>query len=128
MGQYRAGDDAMGLSINLRGDLAKLSDAELASRLQQLWMACDAEHDKPKYGAFWYSHRGPIRHPSAYRFFSFIMVPTFLFFFGSFVLWDVTLQMHLKLCEIRDLTDEVKRRAGRAKGRVDVAGPGFFHD
>jgi hypothetical protein len=106
----------MGLSINLRGDLAKLSDAELASRLQQLWTACDEERDNPKYGAFWYSHRGPIRHPWAYRFFSFTMVPAFLFFFGNFVLWDVTLQMHLKLCEIRDLTDEVQRRTGRARG------------
>ena len=84
--------------------------------LQQLWTACDAERDNPKYGAFWYSHRGPIRHPWAYRFFSFTMVPAFLFFFGNFVLWDVTLQMHLKLCEIRDLTDEVQRRTGRARG------------
>src|SRR5262245_24660771 len=115
MGRFRADGDAMGLSINLRGDLTKLSDAELASRLQQLWIACDAERNKPKYGAFWYSRRGPIRHPWAYRIFSFIMVPGFLFFFGDFVLWDVRLQMHLKLCEIRDLTDEVQRRSGRVR-------------
>src|SRR5215470_830943 len=73
MRRDRADRDAMGLSINLRGDLAKLSDAELAARLEQAWQTHGVGETKPKYfwmGWFplWWSRRGPIRHPRIYRF------------------------------------------------------------
>jgi len=57
----------MRFSINLRGDLAKLSDAELADRLQAAWAAYNAADKRLNRLALWYSRRGPIRHPWVYR-------------------------------------------------------------
>jgi len=63
----------MRLRLNLRGDLAKLSDVELAERLAAAWQAYDAV-ERPTRFALWLAMmwRGPIRHPRAYRFLSLI--------------------------------------------------------
>ena len=110
----------MGVSINLRGDLAKLSDADLAARLEQTWQAYRVAEDKtPTQFNLWYSRGGPIRHPWAYRFLSVMGVTgpglTFYFGLGPFIRRSY-MDMHLTLCEIRDLTDEVERRTGRQQG------------
>jgi hypothetical protein len=109
----------MGLSINLRGDLAKLSDAELAVRLDQAWQAHQAAKDRvPQYDV-WYSRRGPIRHPWAYRVLSIVGVrgPGFSFYFGSGPFLRMSwMDVHLTLCEIRDLNDEMERRSRPAMG------------
>ena len=113
-----AGGDAMAFSINLAGDLAKLSDAELTARLDQAWQAYREIEAKFPRIKLWFSHRGPIRHPWAYRFLSVMGVsgPGFGYLgLGPFI-WSQVLPLHLTLCEIRDLTDELERRAGPAMG------------
>ena len=119
----------MGYSINLRGDLAKLSDAQLAERLNEACHAYDTASQKPKetglmWLLFWWSRRGPIRHPRAYRFLAVFANsyanPPWLHLALAWVLsgkkaawlvggsrvWDT----HLAVCEIRDIEDEIKRR------------------
>jgi hypothetical protein len=102
----------MGFAINLRGDLAKLSDAELSERLEAAWRAYEeaAANSRIK---LWYSRRGPLRHPRAYRFLSVVGLqgPWFTFYLGlgPFLRWDAYGQ-HLALCEAKDLTDEIERR------------------
>ena len=51
----------MGFGINLRGDLAKLSDAELAQRLDQMSRALDIAAKEPRWTGIklWFSFRGP---------------------------------------------------------------------
>jgi hypothetical protein len=59
----------MALSINLRGDLAQLSDAELAARLEQAWQAYEVAEKREWTSNWWLlGKRGPIRHPRAYQF------------------------------------------------------------
>jgi len=110
----------MGLGINLRGDLAKLSDAELAARLEQAWRAHQAAKSSVPRIDVWCSRRGPIRHPWAYHWLSFAGAsgPFFYFYFGlgPFIRTTTWMDVHLTLCEIRDLNDEIKRRTRRAKG------------
>jgi hypothetical protein len=110
----------MGLSINLRGDLAKLSDAELAARLEQAWEAHQAAKASVPRINVWYSRRGPVRHPWAYHWLSFAGAsgPFFYFYFGlgPFIRTTTWMDVHLTLCEIRDLNDEIEHRARRATG------------
>ena len=60
-GQKAAGRH-MRFAINLRRDLAKLGDADLAARLEQAWQDYHAA-DQLNAGKLWYSRRVPIRHP-----------------------------------------------------------------
>jgi len=122
----------MGLSINLRGDLAKLSDAELAARLEQAWQAHEIGETKPKFWMswfpLWWSRRGPIRHPRIYRFLAILSgadVPAVLvlplaWIFSSKAFYSPTKGdqfwvTHLAICEIRDIEDEIKRRLANRK-------------
>jgi hypothetical protein len=116
----------MPLSLNLRYDLARISDAQLAERLERtLQMHSQAEADAWPYRLMT-SFRGPIRHPLVYPFLSWVGVrfgitfslgPSFWLCVGSLLskrehTW---MRMHLTLCEVRDITDEMKRREiGRA--------------
>ena len=115
------------LAVNLRGDLAKLSDAELAKRLEAAWREHDAA-DPPS--AWWVrpdkllsSRRGPIRHPRAYRFILgmggmnsghwiewLLPVLASTKTFGSLIPKRSATNAHLALCEIRDIMDEIERR------------------
>jgi hypothetical protein len=103
----------MRLGINLRSDLAKLGDAELAAEFNRL-----SDYRKTRFGSApdvgnlsrlfrfgyvlgWPFGRGPIRHRIAYK----IQICYFWPFRGP-----VGTQ-YLVECEIKDLHDEIKRRA-----------------
>jgi len=102
----------MRLQINLRGDLAKLNDEELARRVEETWHAYEVSTAKARIRV-WASWRGPIKHPWAYRFLSFAGLSTGVFSFslgaGPFLHYD-GMGTHLIVCEIKDLHDEVQRR------------------
>jgi hypothetical protein len=124
----------MKLSLNLRGDLAKLTDQELAERLDQSSQAYDAASQSRWSG--WVGKpspiRGPIRHPRAYR-----VLATLPGMSGS--IWIDLLvagiassksgekalrwlgwpqvDMYLHGCEIRDIVDEAKRRMEQREGQ-----------
>jgi hypothetical protein len=115
----------MPLSLNLRHDLARLSDAQLAERLEEAWHDFSQLERDAGYKLF-ASFRGPIRHPSAYAFLSWVGFYTSGIRFMTFgpalyfgLLGSLTrsnpaiLRMHLALCEIKDITDEMKRRLAR---------------
>jgi hypothetical protein len=115
-------------SVNLRGDLAKLSDAELAERLDAAWQAVDAAQDRQR--GFWLLRsyrlfppwRGPLRHPRFYRFFSiwtageghWLAALIAAAFSGPkyepLLRRDPDTDEHLSVCEVRDIMDEIQRR------------------
>jgi hypothetical protein len=117
------------LVANLRQDLAQLSDAELGQRLQDAWQAYEAAEKRPKWSWLGWSLRGPVRHPAAYRFFAAlgssggslmdVLVSTLLMGKKTerFLRWDRAVDMHLSLCEVRDITDEIERRVNLRKDR-----------
>lgn len=114
----------MSLSLNFRHDLASLSDVQLAERLERTWQAyAQVEVEAWPYKLL-ASARGPIRHPLAYLFLSWIGVgsgvsmsfgPSFGFSIaGLFADRSRKLmRMHLTLCEARDINDEMERRIAR---------------
>jgi len=109
----------MGFSINLRGDLAKLSDAELATRLDEAWQTYTALQAKFPRRKLSYSERGLIRHPLAYRFLSVLGVsgPGYGYFgTAPNVIGPKYWHPHLILCDIRDLTDEAQHRIDKRQG------------
>jgi hypothetical protein len=116
----------MDLSINLRDDLAKLSDEELVARLDAAWERHRAaENSTPSDFKLWYSQRGPIRHPWGHYLFS-VMGVSSRWWFMSLRLGPVIgpvigrgpMGMHLALCEIQDIQDEIQRRVDRKKARA----------
>jgi hypothetical protein len=130
----------MNLSLNLRGDLAKLSDQELAERLEQAWRAYDQANDyassrKSKWHIGWldiWRWRGPFRHPRAYRFFATldgVSGVAWLDFALALVFSDKRFEelmraaggtereMYLHACEMRDIVDEAERRINEREGR-----------
>ena len=105
-------------SLNLRFDLAKLSETELVQRVDEAWRSYHAaEAKKRPWIELRNSWNGPIRHPAAYRFLS--MLEQRYYGGGSIkppgLQWGPTVDMHLALCEIRDLMDELERRVARRK-------------
>jgi hypothetical protein len=124
------------LAVNLRGDLAKLSDAELAERLDAAWREHDAAGTLSSWSVFrpdrWlWSRRGPVRHPRAYRFILSMggmnsghwiewLFPVLASTktFGSLIPKRSATNVHLTLCEIRDVMDEMERRLKSRKGNV----------
>ena len=101
----------MRFGINLRGDLAKLSDAELAAELDRL---CEYRNTRfgtvprvgslkgnIRYGPEWSFGRGPIYARWAYK--------IWIWYFWPFRGPRGTL--YLVECEIKDLRDEIQRRA-----------------
>jgi hypothetical protein len=111
----------MRFTINLRGDLVKLSDAELAIRLEQAWQRYNAAREREAAATkLWYSRRGPLRHPWAYRLLSVVGVSNgFGMYFGlGQLIRRGYMDMHLTLCEIRDLNDEIGRRVTGKPARL----------
>ena len=117
----------MTLTLNLRGDLAKLSDAELAARLKETWEQYGAAEKRfhwwqPRWWLL--GKRGPIRHPRAYQFLAALQSMggdewlSLLFATvlsqrdaSRYVRWpDRTAAMHMSVCEIQDIIAEVERR------------------
>jgi hypothetical protein len=105
----------MRLGINLRSDLAKLSDAELTSEFGRL---CEYRNTRfgsaPRVGSFkgiiyygfeWPFGRGPIHARFAYK----IWIGYFWFFRGP------RGTLYLVECEIKDLRDEIQRRTKARK-------------
>jgi len=120
----------MRFSINLRGDLAKLTDAALAERLDAAWQKYEAANKR--WRGWWkplWLWRGPLRHPRAYRFLSalgnsasggWLALPFAAALSGKSTepflrSADPAIDAYLTLCEIRDLTDEMERRVARAR-------------
>ncbi len=124
------------LAVNLRGDLAKLSDADLAERLEAAWREYEAadERSASDIHPAWplWSRRGPIRHPRAYRFILgmggasstghwidwLIPILASTRTFGSLILKRSVGNAHLVLCEIRDIMDEMERRLKGREGKA----------
>jgi hypothetical protein len=123
-------------AVNLRSDLARLSDTDLAARLEEAWHEYDAA-GKPARWLQWailsplHSWRGPIRHPRAYRFLSVLGGadgPWWLVLLLATVISDKRVEevfraggppdAHLTLCEILDIVDEVERRVARRQAKA----------
>jgi hypothetical protein len=116
------------LSLNLRHDLARMSDAQLVERLEQTWTAYSQVEADAWPFKLWASFRGPVRHPSAYAFLSWLAVSSGLswqfgpsFAFGVRSLLSkrsrALIRMHLAICEVRDINDEMKRRVSARAGQ-----------
>jgi hypothetical protein len=124
----------MAFGLNLRRDLAKLSDQELADRFEQASAAHELakENLRRDGGVLLFSVRGPIRHPRAYRFLTIAFVVTasadgwpalplaIVSIFSGLVLshrkYEQHLNpqdrpnLHLNMCEMKDIVDEIRRR------------------
>jgi hypothetical protein len=119
----------MPFSLNLRHDLAVMSEAQLAERLKRTLQDHSLAEEEAWPYKVWASFRGPVRHPLAYPFLSwigvsYVLAGTFGPAFGFSVQGllpmphrarhRALMRMHLALCETRDITDEIKRRVDPA--------------
>jgi hypothetical protein len=116
-----------GIAVNLRSDLRRLSDAELAQRLQEAWHTYERAEKRPKWSTISLSARGPIRHPAAYRLVaalsntggSMVEVLVSILLMGKkterFLRSDRASDIHLSLCEVKDITEEIERRVNVRK-------------
>lgn len=115
----------MALSVNLRADLAKLSDQELADRFERTSEALEqAKRNGPRWGSLGlFSFRGPLRHRRAYRFFSILTGSDGHIGLGAFIALVFSHKkyesyyntpdypdLHLSMCEMKDIADELERR------------------
>jgi len=111
----------MSFAINLRSDLRRMSDAELAALLARCWERHDAAQALASPFALSASSRGFIRHPAAYPLISVLRVSLGItwsmglaFGFGLesllFPSYRALMNMHLSLCDIADINDELERR------------------
>jgi hypothetical protein len=117
----------MSWGVNLRFDLKRLNDQQLAALLENSWQRFETAKSSAKSYTLRASARGPIRHPWAYPFISILN-------YG--LAWDMTLafnvsiaalfsrensaimNMHLALCDIADIMDEIRRRVHGDAGQV----------
>jgi hypothetical protein len=117
----------VGLSINLRFDLKKLSDAQLAERLECFLQTLDAAQQDVAVDKLRWSARGFLRHSSLYPFTSILLFTGPIYaVFGLAVdpsLWSLMpggrrfrelMHVHLTVCEVRDIMDELQRRGHHA--------------
>lgn len=112
----------MRFGINLRGDLKKLSDAELAAQFEHMMEYHQTRFSKsPRVGSAkgmlyydpeWPFGRGLIRHRLAYK----IQIGYFWPFRGR------RGTQYLVECEIKDLHDEMMRRVRKKKPKPAAAG------
>jgi hypothetical protein len=117
--------------INLRRDLKRLSDAELARRLDEAFQAFDEASKAMQPLRLLGSWRGPIAHPLAYKLISIVEMRRRYWLF-----WDIgiafwlsfnnwlwreeqlyqVMRAHLAKCEASDLLDEVSKRVALRGG------------
>jgi hypothetical protein len=105
-------------SLNLRFDLAKLSEPELMQRVGEAWRVYENLEREPRRFDLRGSWTGPVRHPLAYRILSVVEIRGGAFWrLGNppLLYSDPVFDMHLTLCEIRDLMDELERRVARRR-------------
>ena len=97
----------MRFGINLRGDLAKLDDAEIASRFEGLISELETKH-KVVYQVGKWSARGLVHARIFYK----IQAVIFGVFFSLGGNWVGTsaIELYLLDCELSDVRDEIKRR------------------
>ena len=113
----------MKFAIDLRSDLRQLDDAELAARSEEGWAEYRETRGKVTIERLRWSSRGPIRHPFAYPVTSFLSYSGPFYWKGGLALgtslmsllpggsrFRALMRMHLALCEIRDVMDEIERR------------------
>jgi hypothetical protein len=119
----------MRLGVNLRFDLKRLSDAQLAALLESSWERYETAQPMAMPYRLRSSARGPIHHPLAYPFLSILSYSepwswglslAFLFSIDGLISsrTRAMMHMHLALCDIADVTDELRRRATRRKKAV----------
>jgi hypothetical protein len=114
----------MRFGINLRGDLAKLDDAEIASRFEEL-----VSETETKYRAIpacarnkWF-HRGAVGflfgrgllHARVFYKIQAVVFGCFLLISGNDLLTPESIDLYLLDCELKDTRDEIKRRVGRQR-------------
>jgi hypothetical protein len=107
----------MRFGINLRGDLAKLTDAEIASTFETLMTKRKTTYQAAPFqaGNKWLYQkgfgmplgRGPFHAPIFYKFLGL----SYASVFGSPSLYD----LYLLDCELKDVRDEIERRVRRKK-------------
>ena len=107
----------MRFGINLRGDLAKLTDAEIASMFETLMSKRETTYQAAPFqaGNKWLYQkgfgmplgRGPFHAPVFYRFLGL----SYVNIFRSPSLYDI----YLLDCELKDIRDEIERRVRRQK-------------
>ncbi len=105
----------MRFGINLRGDLAKLDDAEIASRFEGLISEMETKH-KVVYQVGKYSARGLLHARIFYK-----IQATIFGMFGAFSGSMITLsgiELYLLGCELADVRDEIERRVRRRKTAI----------
>lgn len=125
----------MAFSLNLRFDLARLTNDELGERCEAIWAELDQlESDRGPVRTVkrW---RGPVRHPRAYVFWAMlgnsgggeldVLVSAFA---ANTALADVlthtpAIRLYLALCEMQDILDEMKSRT-RSPFRPAPSRPG----
>lgn len=113
----------MRLGINLRGDLAKLDDAEIAARYETLISEKEARvRNLPKHVAskpmYRLAMRVPWRGPLHARIFykmQAVLIGVLAGLNGGALPSDVDYKFYLMECELRDVTDEIKRRVAQKK-------------
>ena len=107
-------------AINLRSDLKKLSDAELADRLESALLSLP-ENKRSLFGAGpLFGSRTPVRHPRIYRFMEGLGASNSGNIFVDLLIPLAWSMMNVKtdhqlVCEIRDLMDEAERRVALRK-------------
>jgi hypothetical protein len=114
------GRPPMRFGINLRGDLAKLTDAEIASMFETLISRREETYRAApiQAGNKWLYQRGlgmplgrgPLHAPIFYKFLGL----RYLNIFGSSSLYD----LYLLDCELKDVRDEIERRVRRQKTAI----------
>jgi len=120
----------MALALNLRGDLAKVSDAELAERLRAAWAKYESSKKYPRWSFRpLFSFRWPLRHPRVYRFlwtlgamngpghWIELLLPLVMSSKLTDALVDATGDENFVLCEIQSLIDEIERRVNDRRGK-----------
>lgn len=115
----------MGFGVNLRYDLKSLGEAQLAARLESSWQCYEVAKNEAAPYNLNYSARGLIHHPYAYPFVSLLsygwprlwnLAPAFIYSIWGLILSRerAVMHMHLALCEIADITDEIQRRISQS--------------
>jgi hypothetical protein len=110
--------------INLRGDLAKLDDAEIASRYEVLVSDKEAwVRQLPKHPGTGLMHRlakpipwrGPLHARIFYKWQFVLMGVLAALQGGGSLPTNSGYERYMKECELLDVTDEIKRRVARKK-------------
>jgi hypothetical protein len=110
----------MRFGLDLRFDLKRLSEAQLGALLDDCWCRYEAAKSRAVHPLY-YSARGPVRHRWAYAFSSLLRYgsawpgPAVCVSVESLISREsqAVLHMHLALCDIADISDELQRRVAR---------------